>query len=73
MVTLTKGPGKGGKRSTQQYLPSRDALASLTGGDESARRMSNYAKATPLDADGVATMAVPGVSAIASPGQKVGR
>lgn len=59
------GPGKGGKRSSQEFLPNRHALNSLTGGDPSARRMGNYAKRTPLDTTGVATMAMPGVSAVA--------
>ena len=59
------GPGKGGKNSRTQFLPNRHALNTLTNGDPSARKMGNYAKATPLDLSGVATMATPGVSAVA--------
>jgi hypothetical protein len=58
------GPGKGGKRSQQEFLPHRHALNVLTGGDPSARRIGNYAKATPLDLTGVATMGIPSVAAV---------
>jgi len=36
-----------GKGATQELLPSRHALNTLTGGDPAARRMNEYAKATP--------------------------
>lgn len=42
---IDKHTGKGG---TQQVLPNRHALQTLTQGDPSQRTMNNYAKATPL-------------------------
>lgn len=36
-----------GKGATEQRLPSRSALNSLTKGDPAARSMSDYAKVTP--------------------------
>ena len=36
-----------GKGATEQALPSRGALNTLTQGDPMARTMNNYAKATP--------------------------
>lgn len=40
------------KGSKQEFLPSRHALAELTGGDKLQRSMNNYAKKTPTGADG---------------------
>jgi len=37
-----------GKGATEQTLPSRHALNTLTQGDPGQRTMQNYAKATPL-------------------------
>lgn len=37
-----------GKGATQQTLPSRHAMQTLTQGDPGQRTMNNYAKATPL-------------------------
>lgn len=37
-----------GKGATEQTLPSRSALSTLTEGDPGARTMQNYAKATPM-------------------------
>lgn len=37
-----------GKGATQQTLPSRHAMQTLTQGDPADRTMNNYAKATPL-------------------------
>lgn len=36
-----------GKGATQEMLPSRGAVNTLTGPDSSARSMNNYAKETP--------------------------
>lgn len=40
-----------GKGASEQKLPSRSALNSLTAGDPAARSMNDYAKATPGAAD----------------------
>ncbi len=37
-----------GKGATEQVLPSRSAMSTLTDGDPAARTMQNYAKATPM-------------------------
>jgi hypothetical protein len=37
-----------GKGATQQVLPNRHAMSTLTQGDPGQRTMNNYAKATPL-------------------------
>lgn len=37
-----------GKGASEQTLPSRSALSTLTQGDPGARTMQNYAKATPM-------------------------
>lgn len=42
-------PGKLGKYSRQERLPSRTALAELVKGDPMRRSIGNYAKKTPLD------------------------
>lgn len=42
---LVKHEGKG---ATEQVLPSRHALNTLTQGDPMQRTMQNYAKATPM-------------------------
>lgn len=36
-----------GKQATHEVLPSRFAMAELTGGDPANRSMNNYAKAAP--------------------------
>lgn len=44
----------GGKGASEQILPDRHALSTLTSGDPSMRTMQNYAKASPMappDAD----------------------
>lgn len=43
--SIAKHTGKG---ASEQVLPSRSALSSLTSGDPAARTMNDYAKATPL-------------------------
>lgn len=37
-----------GKGASEQVLPNRHALQTLTNGDPAQRTMNNYAKATPL-------------------------
>lgn len=37
-----------GKGATEQVLPSRSALSTLTSGDPMQRTMQNYAKSTPM-------------------------
>lgn len=41
------------KGPTEEVLPSRFAMAQITGGDPIYRSMNNYAKKTPADASGV--------------------
>lgn len=43
--TINKFQGKG---ATEQTLPSRSSLNTLTQGDPADRTMNNYAKATPM-------------------------
>lgn len=61
------GPGKlnlksnpkglvGGKQVAHEMLPSRFALSKITGGDLGARSLNNYAKLTPLDANGAGSV-----------------
>ena len=58
------GPGKGrsgaihkhaGKGATEQVLPSRGAVNTLTQGDPLQRTMQNYAKASPMPMGGAPT------------------
>lgn len=46
---------KGHKRLAHELLPSRHAIAQMTGGDLAQRTMNNYAKQTPADASGAGT------------------
>lgn len=39
-----------GKGASEQTLPSRSALSTLTAGDPAARNMNDYAKASPITA-----------------------
>lgn len=43
----TSKPGKGGKQSKQEMLPSRYAMNQITKGEPLQRMMNNYAKKTP--------------------------
>jgi hypothetical protein len=47
--------GQHGKRSRQEFLPDRHALAKLTGGSPADRTLSMYAKATPSGANALTT------------------
>jgi len=38
-----------GKGSTEEHLPSRHMMSSITGGDQVQRSLNQYAKGTPLD------------------------
>lgn len=42
-----------GKQIAHEMLPSRHAMATITGGDHFQRSMGNYSKMTPADANGV--------------------
>ena len=51
MKPLTKGGQTvkhAGKGASEQTLPSRNAMSSLTSGDQTQRSMNNYAKQTPM-------------------------
>jgi len=59
-----------GKSSRQEMLPSRHALAKLTGGSPAERTMSMYAKATPSGAGALDTYAA--IEAMGPKGIKIG-
>jgi hypothetical protein len=55
---IVKNAGKG---ASEQVLPNRSALSSLTSGDPGARTMNDYAKATPMANPNKSSPALPGL------------